>query len=62
MEICKIIDLGEDKKFAIWSLNANLQSTDLGKDNQKKILKYKKFAFHALEFEENEFIIMLIMV
>jgi hypothetical protein len=33
MEVCKIIDLGEDKEFPKWSLNASLQSTNLGEVN-----------------------------
>jgi hypothetical protein len=62
MQVCKITDLGKDKEFPKRSLNASLQRTDLGKDNQNKISEFKKFVFHALGFEEKEFIFMLIMV
>jgi hypothetical protein len=37
MQVCKITDLDEDREFPKGSLNATLQSTDLGKDNQNKI-------------------------
>jgi len=62
MEVCKIINLGEGKEFPKQSLNASLQSIDLRKNNQNKILEFNKFVFHALEFEEKEFIFMLILV
>ncbi len=35
-QVCKITDIGKYKEFPKRSLNASLQSTDLGKENQNK--------------------------
>jgi hypothetical protein len=36
MQVCKTTDLGEDREFPKRSLNASLQNTNLGEDNQNK--------------------------